>query len=170
MPLARTVESYLARQYLPYAVISHVRSLSSRETARAATVPLASVAKAVVLGDERGFIMAVVPGDMQVDVSALSYALSRQLEVVSETHLAGLFEDCQLGAIPPLGPAYGIETIVDERLLQLDTICFVAGDHDELVCVDREVFLRLINGARLGAIGCCPNDAHPDCATNHYTA
>jgi Ala-tRNA(Pro) deacylase len=169
MPLARTVESCLARQYLPYAVISHVRSLSSRETAQAATVPLSSVAKAVVLGDERGFVMAVVAGDMQVDVCALSCALNRPLEVVSETRLVGLFQDCQLGAIPPLGPAYGIETIIDERLLRQDAICFVAGDHDELVCVDREVFLRLINGARLGAIG-CPSNAHPDSATSNYSA
>jgi Ala-tRNA(Pro) deacylase len=152
MPMARTVEACLERYYLPYAVISHSRSITARETARAAAVTPNQIAKAVMLADEDGFVMAVVPGDRHADVERISQLLERPLDLVNETRFARVFEDCEPGAIPPIGPAYGIETIVDDRLLNQEEIYFVAGDHDELVCVDRDAFVLLLKDAEHGRI------------------
>ena len=153
MAVARTVGTCLERHYLPYAVISHTRAMSSRAAARAATVPPHCIAKAVVLGDENGVLMAVIPGDSTVEIEAVSRQVGRRLRLVRDIRLTELFDDCEPGAIPPVGPAYGIETIVDDRLLELKEICFVAGDHGELLCVKREVFLMLLQGARHARIG-----------------
>jgi Ala-tRNA(Pro) deacylase len=153
MPIARTVESCLERHRVPYEIISHPHSTTSGETARVATVSPHQIAKSVILGDEQGYLMAVVPGDCQVDVDELSHRLGRRLRLVNEATFAHLFNDCELGAVPPLGPAYGVETIIDDRLLDEAQICFVAGDHDELVRVEREAFRRLTDGARHALIG-----------------
>jgi Ala-tRNA(Pro) deacylase len=93
--------------------------------------------------------MVVVPGDCHVDVDKVGQQLHRRLHLATEADFAHLFRDCEARAIPPLGPCYGIETIVDDRLLQQNEICFVSGDHDELIRVDREVFLTLVTGARI---------------------
>lgn len=152
MAMSRTVESCLERYYLPYSVIYHPRSMCSRDTAHAAAVPPEQIAKAVMLADENGFVMAVVPGDKYVAVDAVSRSLGRELQLVNEDTLVRLFADCELGAIPPLGPAYGIETVVDDRVLDQGEIYFVAGDHAELVGVDRSAFLLLLKDATHGNI------------------
>jgi len=152
MTMAKTVEGCLERHYLPYSVIFHSRALCSRDTAQAAAVPAERIAKAVLLADANGYVMAVVPGDSHVVVDVISRDLQRDLHLVNETRLQSLFADCEAGAIPPLGPAYGIETVVDDRVLDLAEVYFVAGDHAELVRVDRNAFLLLLKDAKHGRI------------------
>jgi Ala-tRNA(Pro) deacylase len=147
MSVAKTVMSYLQSHQIPYAVVPHRRTLSSRESAEAAHVSARCLAKAVVFWDRQGYLMAVVPGDRHVGVDSLSDKLGRQLELADESRLAPVFKDCELGAIPPLGPAYGMETIVDDSLVGLEEVYFEAGDHLELICVEGEQFLRILNPA-----------------------
>ena len=161
MSIAKTVESCLEQHRIAYDVISHAHAISSGDTAKAAAVLPCQIAKPVILGDEQGYVMAVVPGDRHVDVDQLSHQLGRRLRLVDEGTFAHLFTDCELGAIPPLGPAYGVDTIIDDRLLEQAQVCFVAGDHDELVRVDQESFRTLIAGARQAPIG-CTTPAHAD--------
>ena len=150
MPVAKTVMTYLQSHQIPYAVVPHRRTLSSRETAEAAHVSAECLAKAVVFWDHQGYLMAVVPGDRHVGVDSLSDKLGRRLELADESRIAPVFKDCDLGAIPPLGPAYGMETIVDDSLVGLAEVYFEAGDHEELIRVDGEQFLRILNQARHG--------------------
>ena len=150
MSAAKTVVSYLQSHRIPYAVVPHRHTLSSRETADAAHVAAECLAKAVVFWDRQGYLMAVVPGDRHVGVDRLSDKLGRQLALADESWIASVFKDCELGAIPPLGPAYGMETIVDDSLVGLAEVYFEAGDHEELICVDGEQFLRVLDQARHG--------------------
>jgi Ala-tRNA(Pro) deacylase len=61
-----------------------------------------------------------------------------------------LFADCELGAIPPMGRAYGMETIVDDSLAEQPDVYFEAGDHVSLIHVNAMAFQRLMAGARHG--------------------
>ena len=79
-----------------------------------------------------------------------SRRLGRSLEIVPENRVAPLFKDCDIGAIPPLGTAYGMETILDDSLVGQPEIYFEAGDHEELIRVGGEEFLRLLGEARHG--------------------
>jgi Ala-tRNA(Pro) deacylase len=75
---------------------------------------------------------------------------AEQLGLATESELVGLFKDCEIGAIPPIGPAYGIETVVDDSLLQENDVYFEAGDHEELIHVSGKQFRDLVAGARYG--------------------
>ncbi len=150
MNLAKTVESYLQQYGIAYTVVHHLPSMSSKQTALAAHVPPHRIAKAVILADDRGYLMAVVPGNRHVELHSLCEKLGRRLELVSEDRIAPVFQDCEVGAIPPLGPAYGMETIVDDSLVGQKQVYFVGGEHDKLVCVDGEEFLRLLGPTRYG--------------------
>lgn len=150
MSIARTIENYLRENAVAYTVIEHSRSMSTRQTAEAAHMPAEQIAKAVILFDENGYLMAVIPGDCHVELDKLSRRLGRRLHLADETRITSVFQDCQPGAIPPLGPAYNIETIVDESLVGRPKVCFVGGDHDRLICVDGGDFVRLLQPAAYG--------------------
>ncbi len=61
-----------------------------------------------------------------------------------------LFEDCELGAIPPVGKPYGMEMIVDDSLNEQPDVYFEAGDHTSLIHVNAMAFHRLMAEARHG--------------------
>jgi Ala-tRNA(Pro) deacylase len=86
-----------------------------------------------------------------VGVETLSRRLGRELQLVDENRIAPIFKDCDVGAIPPLGPAYGMETVVDDRLVGQREVYFEAGDHEDLVCVSGEQFLALLKEAQHAA-------------------
>lgn len=150
MPLAKTVMSCLQSHQVPYEVIPHPYRETTREAAESARVPLGQLAKAVVLADRRGYVMAVLPGDRHVSFEDLRKRLGRRLNLAAETRFQQVFRDCESGAIPPLGPAYGLETIIDDSLVGLPEVYFEAGDHRELIRVSGDRFLALMPEAKHG--------------------
>jgi Ala-tRNA(Pro) deacylase len=144
MAIATTVSRYLSRQGVEYDILSHPHSSSSGETAQASHVPGALLAKPVLLEDEIGYLMAVVPSNRQVDLGELQRQMNRRLGLATERQIGALFPDCEVGALPPLGPAYGIETVVDNEIAEQPDIFFEAGDHEQLIHVSSETFSSLL--------------------------
>lgn len=150
MAMAQHVSQYLQEHEIPYDLVSHPHSSSSLETAASAHLSGDCVAKSVILEDDQGYLMAVIPATHRLDLRALDTYLTRHVELADEPELAGLFDDCELGAMPALGPAYGLRTLVDRKLAEQPDIYFDAGDHERLVRVDSEALFELMDGFELG--------------------
>jgi Ala-tRNA(Pro) deacylase len=150
MAIAGTIVGLLQQRGVAYSVLTHARTCTAREAASCTHCPAERFAKAVIVGDATGCVMVVIPANRHVAVRTLSRALGRDLVLVTESRLAAIFKDCDPGAIPPLGPAYGMETVVDDSLVGLPEIYFEAGDHEELIRVGGDAFLRLLAEARHG--------------------
>ncbi len=144
MTIAATVSDYLAEHDVPYDILAHAHTATSGESAEASHVPGARLAKTVVLEDEQGYLMVVVPSCRRVDLGELHRQLNRNLGLATEGELGRLFRDCEIGALPPLGPAYGVETVVDDAIAEQPDIYFEAGDHEQLIHVSAEVFQTLL--------------------------
>jgi Ala-tRNA(Pro) deacylase len=147
MAIAMKLQDYLSRQGMHYDVVHHPHSVSSMETAQLAHVPGKNLAKSVILEDEDGYLMAILPSTRHVRLGVLGKALKRRLRLATEDELATLFEDCEIGAVPPVGAAYGLRTVIDDSLTDQPEIYFEAGDHESLIRVSRENFLAMMHGA-----------------------
>ncbi len=143
MSIANRLQKYIAERQLPWDPVPHDASSSCMESAHSAHVAPDRVAKAVVLKGNSGYLMAVLPANHHLDVEELGEAVADDLALVSESTLGTLFADCQPGAVPPVGAAYGISTLWDEELGRRADVYFEAGDHKTLVHM---------NGADFGAL------------------
>ena len=150
MAVAETVQRLLEQQSVKYDLVSHPHSGSSHETAEAAHVSEDHIAKAVIVKDAAGYAMVVVPASHWVEVEHLRKELKRDFHLATEDEFAKLFSDCEAGAVPPLGPAYGVETFLDQALTSLANVYFEAGDHEQLVHTTGEGFQTLLGGVRHG--------------------
>jgi Ala-tRNA(Pro) deacylase len=150
MAVAETVKQSLESAGVDYQLVAHPRSTTTRETAASAEVPADHIAKAVILHDDTGFLMAVIPGSNWIRIHKLQRELNRALELAPEAEAERLFGDCRPGAMPCLGGAYGIETVVDQEIDSLANVYFEAGDHELLVRVSGDDFRKLLGGARRG--------------------
>jgi len=146
---------YLAQHQTPFEVVSHRHTLSSLRTATVANIQPSRLAKAVLLEDDlehSHFVMAVVPATHCVELAKLSKQAGRSMHLATEEDAAGLFADCETGAIPPLGPAYGVETILDDSLMEQPELYFEAGDHEHLVHLEARALFRLLSGCAHGQL------------------
>ena len=150
MAVAETVQRFLEQLSVEYALVPHPHTGSSHETAEAAHVREDHIAKAVIVKDLAGYAMVVVPASNWVEVEHLRKELNRDLHLATEDELAKLFGDCEAGAVPPLGPAYGVETFLDQAMTSLANVYFEAGDHEQLVHMAGDDFRTLLGGVRHG--------------------
>ena len=151
MAMSPTLKDYLTQQGVAYEVHAHPQTFDSAHTAAATHVPGDRLAKAVMLEDEEGYVMAVIPSTHRVALGEVHHRLQRRLGLATEGELKELFPDCELGAIPPVGKAFGVQTVVDETLFQQPEIWFEAGDHEEVVSVSGAQFKDLMADATVGA-------------------
>ena len=152
MSIAKQLQAYLKEHEVRFRTIEHPHTGSSMESAEQAHVSGDALAKGVLVKDEDGYLLVVVPSDYHVDLESLRKFLGQPVELATEAELGNLFKDCELGAVPPLGHAFGIKTIWDPTttLGSEERIYFESGDHVHLVRVSGESFHELMAPAHRG--------------------
>ncbi|MCG8652482.1 MAG: YbaK/EbsC family protein [Pirellulales bacterium] len=144
MGIALTLQQYLDDQGIEYDTITHKQTGCSADTADASQVSCDCLAKGVVVKRNKGYLLAIVPASRQVELDELGRWLKQPVDLASEQELGDLFHDCDVGAVPPVGAAYGLRAVVDERLDQQQDVYFEAGDHRTLVHLSGAEFHRLM--------------------------
>jgi Ala-tRNA(Pro) deacylase len=150
MTIASTVQHYLDDCGIDYEILEHARTLTAMRTAEAGHISGERLAKAVLLKTDGGYTMAVLPASCHLRLGDVQGYLDRPVGLATEAEVGRVFADCEIGAIPPVGRAYGLEMIVDDSLAEQPDIYFEGGDHVSLVHVDGATFQRLTADARHG--------------------
>jgi Ala-tRNA(Pro) deacylase len=152
MTIASKLENYLQQREVEYQVVTHPHSEYSMETAEKAHVHGDALAKGVLVKDDDGYLLVVLPSDYHIELQSLHQLLGQEVAMVDEATLGKVFSDCELGAVPPIGMAYGVKTIWDPKssLGKLDEVFFEAGDHQSLVQMSGMQFHELMAPAERG--------------------
>jgi Ala-tRNA(Pro) deacylase len=145
MTISATLQQYLSKQGIPYELVPHPHTVTSMNAASAARVSAAKIAKPVILEDENGYLMAVVPAHHHVKISEVNKVLGRKMGLATEPELGTLFSDCELGAVPPVGQAFGMETIVDDCLGECPDLYLEAGDHEDFIHLQAAAYRKLMS-------------------------
>ena len=147
MSIPSPLSDYLAQRGTHYEVFPHEHSRCSAETARRAHVASDQIAKSVVLEDDAGCMVAVVPANKTVMIGQLAQLVGRsRLHLADEARIAALFDGCERGAVPPVGMAWGLPTVVDDELETKPIVYLEAGDHTQLLRLTRDQFHALMDG------------------------
>jgi Ala-tRNA(Pro) deacylase len=145
MGIARKIENYLHNNLIKYSLIEHAYAEGSFNTARAAKIDNHCLAKGVLLRDEDfHYTLCVLPSSHKILRHTLNQIFDRHMHLVEEDELVQFFRDCEAGAIPVVGKAYGIDVIWDDELLDNDVIYMEAGDHRHLISIQKEEFSKLM--------------------------
>lgn len=143
--VAPAVAQYLQAHGVSYAVIHHLPAHTASREAAAAHVRGREWAKAVACVADGRPVLAVVPAHFRVDLASLRELVgASELRLASEPEMAGIYRGCELGAMPPLGPMFGQQVIVDERTASNDEIAFSAGSHRDAIRMRYSDFASLV--------------------------
>jgi Ala-tRNA(Pro) deacylase len=144
MAIARTLKAYLDERSVEYDTVEHSHTETAVDSAKSAHIPPHQMAKAVVLEDDDGYIVSVLPSNNRLNLGWVSEELNRDLRLATEPELRALFEDCDTGAIPALSAAYGLKVIWDDQLKHAADIYIEAGDHEHLIHLRGRDFQHLM--------------------------
>jgi Ala-tRNA(Pro) deacylase len=146
MPLPERLSGFLDSKGVNYSLTHHPQAFTAREVAVAEHLSSREVAKTVVVFGDRQYHMIVVPASKLIDFQEVRGALGlSQVRLATEDELARLFPDCELGAMPPVGPLYGMSVYLDGSLAAEDTIAFNAGTHREVIHMQTADFRKIVN-------------------------
>ncbi len=144
MATAMTMREYLRSHDVDYEEVSHPHAVTATHIAKESHIAGDHLAKAVLLKGESGYFVAVIPSTCRADLESLSRIVREPVELASEKEINDRFKDCDLGALPPLGQAYGLPVWMDDRLQEQPDIYFEAGDHETLIHMSGKEFARLM--------------------------
>jgi Ala-tRNA(Pro) deacylase len=153
MAVAKTLQNYLKLHKIHYQLVAHPHTGSSMESAQQAHISGDALAKGILVSTAKdGYRLVVVPSDFHIELEALERIIEQPLEMATEAELGKRFPDCEVGAVPPLGDAYGITTLWDPStsLGSLEWVYFESGDHEHLIEVSGKQFHELMAAAERG--------------------
>ena len=145
MAIAASIHGFLKRERVPYTVFMHRPAYTAQEEAEVAHIQGRHWAKIVVCFADSEAIQAVLPADLMVDLERLgALAQAHTVRLAEETELAGLYPECEPGAMPPFGPMYGQRVFVDASMVGDPEMVFNAGTHTDAVCMHYNDFAEIV--------------------------
>ena len=87
MAIALTLERYLDAKNVKYDVIAHAPTNSSLETAATCRIPGDRLAKGVLLRDEVGYALAVLPATHHIRLAELRRQFGDDVDLASEREI-----------------------------------------------------------------------------------
>jgi Ala-tRNA(Pro) deacylase len=121
-----TVE-FLRSRRVWFEELLHQPASSSTKRAHNMHVPGRTVAKTVLVKAGDRFVLAVLPSTSRIDLGLLAVVMgvsATEVRLATSDELIGIFTDCEPGVVPPFGKLYGLGTIFDVRLLEVDELVF----------------------------------------------
>jgi Ala-tRNA(Pro) deacylase len=144
MATAITVRQFLDQRHLPYEVVAHRRTSTRLQATKAAMIAPRDLAKAVLLEEDDQYVMLILPTARHIRLGELRHHFKRDFGLATERAVTSIFQDCIPGAVPAVGPAYGLDIIWDDSLMSGSELYFEAGDHEHLICMRTDGYLGLL--------------------------
>jgi len=140
-----SISNYLKKAGVSFDVIEHPLAYTAQEEAAVSHIPGAEWAKAVVCIADNTPVLAVLPAHYHLDLRELRNTLgAKNVRLASESEIEPMYEDCEVGAMPPLGPLYGQRVLVDRSLTGRPSVVFNAGSHRDAIRMSYRAFDDLV--------------------------
>lgn len=134
MDCKQRLESIFRERGTEYTTHHHPVAYTAQETAAKDNVPGRIFAKPVILFADEEMVLAVIAAPDRVDFGLLAEASrASNVRLATESDFADRFQDCEVGAMPPMGSLYGLRTYVDTELAHRHKIVFAAGTHTDTI-------------------------------------
>ena len=142
---AQIIKEFLDQNNIKYLSIKHSRAYTAQEIAASAHIDGRKIAKTVVLKVDGQLVFAVLPATYKIDFDLFKEALGTEnVRLANEQEFMDKCPGCEVGAMPPMGNLFNIETYVAASLVEEEEIAFNAGNHTELIRMNYVDFEKLV--------------------------
>ena len=138
------LQAYLDRLEIPFQTHTHEAAWTAQQLAQMEHVSGHQVIKPVLVEADGELLLCALPASQRIDLNALRTELGcEEMHLADEQTLRDVFDDCELGAEPPIGAIFGLPTVMDDSLIKQQRVMFQAGSHMQSVSVSMADYRRI---------------------------
>ncbi len=138
------LKQYLGEHGAAYEVQHHATAYTAQEVAAALGEKGRHVAKVFIAAVDGTLVMFVLPASLRVDLRRVKeYLGAQEVRRAHEDQFRGAFPDCDVGAMPPFGCLYKMQTYLERSLADQPYIVFQAGSHSDAIKLATADYLRI---------------------------
>lgn len=152
MPTPASVKQLLESQGINYRVAEHVESEDFDHTLHVHNLRRKGAAKSTILQDEVGRMMLIVSADSLLDLDLVKQQTGRDMSAAKPAEIEHFCRKHNLESIPALPNLAGLETLIDESLMEQPEILLDSGTSEGMLEVSREEFQRMAEKAKVAEI------------------
>lgn len=143
------LSQFLADHRVAFETVVHPPAFTAQKRAKFLHVSGHCVVKNVLLKAPEGFVLALLPASLRIDLDSLSSELGGPVRLATQEEIADRFRDCELGTLTPFGSLYGLKTVLEASLPSDAYIVCEAQRHAVAVRVLCRDFERIEKPRRL---------------------
>lgn len=130
---------------VPFEEVRHLDVYTAQELAQREHVSGHRVAKVVVVMADGRPVELVLPASRRVVMDLVRDVLgAREVRLATEAEMAVTFNDCEVGAIPPLNHWRNVDVIMDRAMDVEGEILFQAGTHHDAVRLQFDDWFQVV--------------------------
>lgn len=139
------IMEFLNKTGVKYEVVEHKPVFTAQRMAAVEHESGKFVAKPVIVKADDKFVMCVLAASCKIDLQSLKKQLgAKKVQLAVEDEMPQIFDDCEIGAEPPFGNLYDLQTIMDKALETDDHILFQAGSHQKAIRMAMADYINLV--------------------------
>jgi Ala-tRNA(Pro) deacylase len=142
MTMPTKLVEFLETHHLKYETIAHSETQTSLATVNWINCDAAQLAKIIVCEiDNYRTSLFLLPAAEVMDLKELKKNINaKKINILPETKLEEIFNDCEIGAQPTYGSLYNLPTFLPEHSDKNKDIYFNAGTHTDVLRVPYSEF------------------------------
>ncbi len=138
------LKQYLSDHGVVFETQHHATAYTAQEVAAALGEKGHHVAKVFIADVDGTLVMFVLPAALHVDLRRVKeYLGAQEVRRAHEDQFRSAFPDCEVGAMPPFGNLYKMQTYVERSLADQPYIVFQAGSHGDTIKLATADYLRI---------------------------
>lgn len=145
MAIPASVKKCLEEQSVNYDLAAAGLTLDEVQPTSEVVIHPSQKAKLIILQDSIGLMQVLIPADSLLDLSHLCELLGRNLQAINDDELSKLLKPLSCQNLPGVPQLTGLDTVVEQSLLEKDQLYVDSGNDDVLIKLDK-VQLRQITG------------------------
>lgn len=145
MNIEQNIYRIMGNKDIPFEISEHEPVYTSEGAAQVRGVALRTGVKAMVLkADDRKHILALVPGDKQVNLVKIAQLEGAKQVKLADPHEVLAVTGCAIGSVPPFGHLTQLKTYMDKDILKNEYVNFNVGEHTKSVCMKARNLVKCI--------------------------
>ena len=152
MSVPVSVKQLLDKQNITYDISDALTSAGTQTLWHDQHLRQTGAAKSLILQDYIGKVQVVIAADTLLDLDAVNRELNRTLRATSAEDLQNFYDKHQLQTIPALPKLAGLTTIVDQALLEPQSLYLDSGQEGQLIKLHQDAFKAMVADAHIANI------------------
>lgn len=136
------LKDLLTEKNVKFHAYSHEKIITAEEAARIRDVPLGSGVKAMIVKASNGFFLVLISGDRKIDFEKLKGKIGKS-KLASQEDVFRV-TGCEVGSVHPFGSLFGLPVLMDQHILDNDTVHFSAGTHEASISMSPKDMVKVI--------------------------